>query len=65
MYLEEMSLSCYRLAVPNPSADQVRTYKARGLQVAFIGKAQKDENVRVGVAKGKYQLVYIVLKQWY
>ena len=51
--------------MPNPSADQVRKYKARGLQVAFIGKAQMDENVKVGVANGKYQLVYIVLKQCY
>ena len=39
--------------------DQVSKYRARGLQVAFVGKVQKDEAVREGVAKGNYQLVYM------
>ena len=34
-------------------------YRARGLLTAFVGKAQKDEAVREGVAKGNYQLVYM------
>ena len=32
-------------------------YRARGLQAAFVGKAQKDEAVREGVAKGNHQLI--------
>ena len=34
-------------------------YRARDLQVAFVGKTQKNEAVREGVAKGNYQLVYM------
>ena len=39
--------------------DQVSKYKARGLEAALIGKAQKDEAVREAVAHGKCQLVYM------
>jgi superfamily II DNA helicase RecQ len=39
--------------------DQVRKYSAKGVLTAFIGKAQKDESVRLGVENGRYQLVYL------
>ena len=41
--------------------DQVRKYSAKGVLTAsaFIGKAQKDDSVRLGVENGRYQLVYL------
>ena len=42
--------------------DQVKKYTARGLHVAFLVKAHRDERVRVGVVHGDYQLVYMSSK---
>ena len=39
--------------------DQVKKYSARGLQAAFVGKAQKDDYIKDDIVNGKYQLVYM------
>lgn len=39
--------------------DQVAKFRERGVEAAFVGEAQSDEDVSRGVRNGDYQLVYI------
>ena len=39
--------------------DQVAKFRERGVEAAFVGEAQSDDDVSQGVRNGVYQLVFI------